>query len=79
MGDVRIEVKCSFFGRRRRLSHFVSQKDVDGEGLLDRMLNSVEAVKALRRRRSPPQEKKPSAGAGVQGAAPPEKTKTTFK
>ena len=39
----------------------------------------METVKALCRSKSPPQEKKPSAGAGVQGAAPPEKMKTTFK
>ena len=29
--------------------------------------------------KSPPQEQKPSTGAGVQGAAPPEKRDTTFK
>ena len=77
IGDVSIDGKCSFFGRRRGLSHLFSQKD--GEGPCDKMWNSAEGVKALCRSKSPPQEKKPSAGAGVQGAAPPEKRMTTFK
>ena len=54
MGDVRIEGKCSFFGRRRDLSHFFSQGDGKGEGeeLCEKMWKSVEAVKALCRRKS---------------------------
>ena len=35
IGDVSIDGKCSFFGRRRGLSHLFSQKD--GEGPCDKM------------------------------------------
>ena len=32
IGDVSIDGKCSFFGRRRDFSHFFSQRDGKGEG-----------------------------------------------
>ena len=32
IGDVSIDGKCSFFGRRRDLSPFFIQKDGEGEG-----------------------------------------------
>ena len=35
IGDVSIDGKCSFLGRRRGLSHLFSQKD--GEGPCDKM------------------------------------------
>ena len=37
IGDVSIDGKCSFFGRRRGLSHLFSQKDGEGYGFCDKI------------------------------------------